>query len=181
MVRVLQRVTALGGIPALCFLTCSLSIGYSKTFTAALGNAHSQVTKGITFLNLGKWERGGHLSALIHPSGTCYAPTSISHFLLCPSYLLMPLWGLDCNDNHCPFWNLIGEDFLGKHPTPTPSAFIEVWDEDAFLFLGNPHCKLAHVCSSNHESHFVSGKMMTVSELFPKSLWAIIHHVGPWF
>ncbi|XP_076769270.1 gamma-secretase-activating protein-like isoform X1 [Arvicanthis niloticus] len=42
--------------------------GYRKTFTAAPGSADSQVTKGITFLNLGYWV-------------AVYSPGHFLHFL----------------------------------------------------------------------------------------------------
>lgn len=123
--------------------------------------------------------------SLILSSSTCCPQPSISHFLLCTPHLLMPLWVLDCNDNHWPLWSLIGEGFLWKQPPTCPHQFHQPWwgfgVRNAFLFLENLHCELSYVLSSNHKSHFVSIKMMRMNEMFPKSLWEIIHDVGPWF
>ncbi|XP_014392452.1 PREDICTED: gamma-secretase-activating protein isoform X3 [Myotis brandtii] len=53
--------------------------GYSKTFTAALGSAHSRVTKSITFLNLDYYVAvylPGHFFHLLniqHPDLTCHS------------------------------------------------------------------------------------------------------------
>ncbi|CAK6434604.1 unnamed protein product [Pipistrellus nathusii] len=53
--------------------------GYSKTFTTALGSAHSQVTKGITFLNLDYYVAvylPGHFFHLLniqHPDLICHS------------------------------------------------------------------------------------------------------------
>lgn len=102
-------------------------------------------------------------------------------YMLCLIFL-MPLWDSGCDDYDWPFWSQIREGFLWNAPPPQKKISLLAGGRgNASPFLGNLGCGLSYVFSRNPKMPFVSIKMMTVSERFPKSLWEIIRDVVPWF
>ena len=98
-------VTALGGIPALCFLTSILWLHIlSPQGTARpsllLLRVWTQVWQRALLFSTLVSERLRHLSVLTLPSSTCYASALYGSFFCRAPLFLMPLWNSSCNDYH---------------------------------------------------------------------------------
>lgn len=144
--RVLHRVTALRGIPALCFLTCFLWLPvHGFSLHRAQQDLHCCSRECRLTCDAGHyfsqpwWVRERGISVLSHPSNTCYA----SSFYISFSFLVTPFSHASLGLGSLTFLKPDRRGFSLETTSPRPNSISlfmvgEVWEEEYISLFREP-------------------------------------------